>query len=195
MARTTTTTSVSVRDRILGAAMHLFVDQGYHVTTIPDIVRESGTSIGAVYHHFGSKEQLARELHQQVIAEFMRFADDEVLSQSTARERIHAYTRLLFRLTEERPYFVAYLLHARPRVVVDDNLTVCSREGLEVTNDIVRDGKAAGEIVDEDPRVLCGIISGTIMRMVDMRSDHIVPGSLLAMVDSVAGSIWRAVRA
>lgn len=195
MRDSATASTASVRDRILDAAMRLFVDRGYHVTTVPDIVKASGTSIGAVYHHFEGKEQLARELHQQVVAEFMSLVSAEVLSLVDTKERIRAYTGLLFHLTEERPYFVAYLLHARPREVVDDNLTVCSREGLEVTNDIIRDGKAAGEIADIDDRVLCGIISGTIMRMVDMRTDHLVPGSLVSRIDSVAETIWRAVRA
>jgi len=175
--------------------MHLFVDQGYYVTTIPDIVAASSTSIGAVYHHFSGKEDLARQLHQQVIAEFMQHAYAEVLSQDTAEKRIRAYTALMFRMAEERPDFVAYLLHARPRAVVDDHLTVCSREGLEVTVHIIKDGIAAGEIRDEDERVLCGVISGTIMRLVDMWTDHLITGSFMELVDPIADVIWRAVKA
>ncbi|MBN2404981.1 MAG: TetR/AcrR family transcriptional regulator [Coriobacteriia bacterium] len=194
MTDLTASPAINVRDRILDAAMRLFVDKGYHPTTIPDIVKASGTSIGAVYHHFEGKEDLARQLHQQVIAEFMGFVGAEVLNGSNAETSIRAYTELMFRLTEERPYFVSYLLHARPRAVVDDNLTVCSREGLEVTSEIIRIGKANGEIIDADERVLCGLISGTIMRIVDMRADHIVPGSLIALVDPVAELIWRAIR-
>ncbi len=194
MNTTATVASTGVKDRILDAAMRLFVDKGYHPTTIPDIVKASGTSIGAVYHHFEGKEELARQLHQQVIAEFMRLAESDVLSQPDAKAQIRAYTGLLFQLTEERPYFVAYLLHARPRAVVEDNLTVCSREGLEVTNAIITNGKANGEIIDADDRVLCGLISGTIMRVVDMRADHIVPGSLTSLIDPVSDMIWRAVR-
>ncbi len=185
----------SVRDRILASAIRLFVDQGYHVTTIPNIVADSQTSIGAVYHHFSGKEELARQLHQQVVAEFMRRAEESVLVKTTAHERIRAYVDLLFALTEEDRYFVSYLLHARPRAVVEDNLTVCSREGLEVTNHIIDDGKASGEIRDEDDRVLCGIISGAIMRLVDMRVDGLVLEPLQTLADSTSDSIWRAVRA
>lgn len=185
----------SVRDRILMSAIRLFVDQGYHVTTIPDIVADSKTSIGAVYHHFGSKEELARQLHQQVVAGFMRRAEATVLTLTGARERIRAYVDLLFSLTEEDHYFVAYLLHARPRIVVEDNLTVCSREGIEVTNRIITAGVAAGEIREGDARVQCGVISGVIMRMVDMRLDGLIPEPLPSLTDEVAEAIWSAVRA
>lgn len=188
-------TTDTVRDRILASAIRLFVDQGYHVTTIPDIVANSKTSIGAVYHHFGSKEDLARQLHQQVIQEFMRRAEDSVLVLTSAKDRIRAYVDLLFGLTEQDRYFVAYLLHARPRIVVDDNLTVCSREGLEVTNHLIADGKASGELRDEDDRVLCGVISGIIMRLVDLRLDGLIVEPLPTLAESTTDSIWRAVRA
>jgi AcrR family transcriptional regulator len=46
----------STRERILDAALSVFADRGYHGATVDDIVRASGTSKGAVYHHFSSKE-------------------------------------------------------------------------------------------------------------------------------------------
>jgi AcrR family transcriptional regulator len=47
---------VETRDRILEAALAVFAEKGYHRAAVDDIVRASGTSKGAVYHHFPSKE-------------------------------------------------------------------------------------------------------------------------------------------
>jgi AcrR family transcriptional regulator len=47
---------VATRDRILGAALDVFARKGYHRAIVDDIVRASGTSKGAVYHHFRTKE-------------------------------------------------------------------------------------------------------------------------------------------
>jgi AcrR family transcriptional regulator len=47
---------VATRDRILDAALSVFAGKGYHRATVDDIVRASGTSKGAVYHHFSNKE-------------------------------------------------------------------------------------------------------------------------------------------
>ncbi len=52
MSRTAT------RDRILRAALRTFAEKGYHGAPVDDIVRASGTSKGAVYHHFPNKEAL-----------------------------------------------------------------------------------------------------------------------------------------
>lgn len=49
---------VATRDRILQAALGVFSEKGYHRALVDDIVRASGTSKGAVYHHFPNKEAL-----------------------------------------------------------------------------------------------------------------------------------------
>lgn len=190
-----TTQSGSVRDRILASAERLFVDKGFHNTSIPDIVAASDTSIGAVYHHFSSKDELARVLHRQLVDQFVQMAEAEVFHVSDAKSRVHGYVSMLFKLTEDDRYFVAYLIFARPNSVVADNLTVCSREGLEVTRRIVAEGKRAGEICDLDDRVLCGVISGVIMRLIDLRLDGVISEPLTSLVDDAATAIWTGIAA
>jgi AcrR family transcriptional regulator len=56
---------LATRERILDAALSVFARKGYHRATVDDIVRASGTSKGAVYHHFPNKE-----------AVFLALADD-----------------------------------------------------------------------------------------------------------------------
>src|SRR5712672_2493449 len=46
------------RARILHAAIHLLGKLGYHATTVPRIVRQSGSSIGAFYFYFRNKEDV-----------------------------------------------------------------------------------------------------------------------------------------
>ena len=46
------------REQILQAAMACFARQGYHATSMDDVVRESGLSVGAIYSYFSSKEEL-----------------------------------------------------------------------------------------------------------------------------------------
>jgi TetR/AcrR family transcriptional regulator, fatty acid metabolism regulator protein len=48
--------TIGTKDRILSAALEVFAGKGYHRAIVDDIVRASGTSKGAVYHHFSNKE-------------------------------------------------------------------------------------------------------------------------------------------
>jgi AcrR family transcriptional regulator len=46
------------REQILAAAMACFARDGYRATSMDDVVRESGLSVGAIYTYFSSKEDL-----------------------------------------------------------------------------------------------------------------------------------------
>lgn len=46
------------RDQILAAAMACFARSGYRATSMEDVVREAGLSVGALYTYFPSKEDI-----------------------------------------------------------------------------------------------------------------------------------------
>ena len=50
--------SAITQKRILDAAVEIFAQKGYHDTRVDDIVKASGTSKGAVYFHFPSKQDV-----------------------------------------------------------------------------------------------------------------------------------------
>jgi len=51
--------------RILEAAKALFLSQGYNGSNLRDIAREAKVSMGGIYHHFTSKEEIYTTLLQQ----------------------------------------------------------------------------------------------------------------------------------
>lgn len=48
----------ATRQRIVEAAIAVFAEKGYHDAAVDEIVRASGTSKGAFYFHFPSKEEI-----------------------------------------------------------------------------------------------------------------------------------------
>lgn len=58
------------RRAILDAALRCFVERGYAATTIEDVLRGSGASVGSVYHHFGSKERIAAALYLEALRDY-----------------------------------------------------------------------------------------------------------------------------
>jgi len=48
----------ATRQRILAVAAQCFADQGYAATSIRDIARNVGVTVGAIYVHFPSKDRL-----------------------------------------------------------------------------------------------------------------------------------------
>ena len=48
----------TAKEKIIDAAWELFQEVGYENATVKDIIKKSGTSRGAFYHHFRAKEDL-----------------------------------------------------------------------------------------------------------------------------------------
>lgn len=56
------------RQQIVDAATRCFVRNGFHATSMQDVIREAGLSVGAFYRYFRSKTELIRAIAEQVIA-------------------------------------------------------------------------------------------------------------------------------
>ena len=65
MPRVKPETSLARRDEILEAAEICFARQGFHQTTIRDVIRESGLSAGCIYGHFATKEDLIQAISER----------------------------------------------------------------------------------------------------------------------------------
>jgi AcrR family transcriptional regulator len=64
------------RDQILQAALTCFARQGYHATSIHDVVTESGLSVGAIYSYFPSKEELFLALSDDRANQTLAYLND-----------------------------------------------------------------------------------------------------------------------
>jgi len=50
------------RESILQAALHCFIDKGFHQASMRDIATLADVSVGNLYNHFPSKEALIAEI-------------------------------------------------------------------------------------------------------------------------------------
>ena len=57
--------------RILSHAMRIFLEKGYHGTSINDITRAAGLTKGALYWHFESKEDLLKRIVEEFEKRFL----------------------------------------------------------------------------------------------------------------------------
>jgi AcrR family transcriptional regulator len=78
--------ALRTRERILEAALRLFADKGYEATTMRDVAREAGTSVGLAYRYFASKEEFALALYMRLAEESEVWAR-EGLAGGTVAER------------------------------------------------------------------------------------------------------------
>lgn len=61
----------NTEERILKQAMRLFLEKGYHGTSIDDITQAAGITKGALYWHFKGKEDLLRKIVEEFEKRFL----------------------------------------------------------------------------------------------------------------------------
>jgi AcrR family transcriptional regulator len=89
LGRVLTPKARRTRGRILEAALGLFADRGYEATTMRDVAREAGASLGLAYRYFASKEEFALALYTRLAEESEEWARDR-LAGGTVAERFEA---------------------------------------------------------------------------------------------------------
>jgi AcrR family transcriptional regulator len=77
-----------IRDRILAAAIRVFSEKGYHSSTIADVVRDSGLSVGAIYTYFSGKDELIRLSCDQIAARGLEQLAERLAPATTTAERM-----------------------------------------------------------------------------------------------------------
>jgi len=60
-------TPPDTRGRIVAAAVALFAEQGFDATSVNQVVARAGVAKGALYHHFGSKDDLLYEVYRELV--------------------------------------------------------------------------------------------------------------------------------
>src|SRR6476661_263306 len=83
-----------VRDRILDAAARVFAEKGYHSSTIADVVRESGLSVGAIYTYFSGKDELIRLTCEDIASRGLDELAARLAPATTTAERLAIAIRL-----------------------------------------------------------------------------------------------------
>lgn len=104
---------LSPRERILLAALKLFVKQGYFNTNVPDISKLSRCSVGSIYHHFLNKEEIAACLYQQGLNEFRSTLSTAVNISSDLDSTIKGLVIAFLEFCEKNVEISRYLWLAR----------------------------------------------------------------------------------
>ena len=100
-ARTLKSKGEATRSALLDAAHQVFKDTGYYGSSISEISRRCGVSMGTFYHYFKNKEQVFLELSDEIVAQFKKRAEASPPSHHEFRERLKSVIGLLLDHTRD----------------------------------------------------------------------------------------------
>jgi AcrR family transcriptional regulator len=194
-AKVAVSTLPSTSEQVLRTALLLFTDHGYFNTSVHDIAREAKVSIGSIYHHFKDKEGIAKALFEQLVTRMGAAFDSIEGVHKTAHDRCRAVVELLFKIAEEEPAVMAYMLHAQHQEFMPNEMPVCSSRPFIQMRAMVKTGMETGEVSRMDPVVAATCLFGGPIRMISLRLDGILEKPLQKYLDEVWSASWRSVSA
>lgn len=101
---------------ILAAALDCFNQYGIEGTTIDMIRQQSNASVGSIYHHFGSKEDIAAALFIEGMRQFGQLLRDRVNQAQSAEQGIKAIVYANIEWISQNPTWASYCFHHRGAV-------------------------------------------------------------------------------
>jgi AcrR family transcriptional regulator len=79
-----------VKERLLRVATRLFARNGFEGTSVQDIVDAAGVTKGAMYHYYGSKDDLLYEVYHQLLTMQTTRLNEIAKGPGTPDERLRA---------------------------------------------------------------------------------------------------------
>lgn len=184
---------INTQQQILSATLSLFSRKGYFNTSVRDIARESGVSIGSIYHHFKDKEALASAMYNNLLELIIAEITQIKASNNTAHDRCRAVIVFLFEMTEETPEAMEFMLSSKHRDFLPNEKPVCSSAPFELMRDLVKEGMVSGEIRLMDLMVSSSCLYGGAIRMITSRLDGLIDKPLDEYLDAIWSASWKSV--
>jgi AcrR family transcriptional regulator len=184
--------------KVIHAALLCFSDKGYTDTSIGDVCARSGMSVGSLYHHFKSKEQLAAAVYIEGIRDYQRGYIEALESRTRAREGIIAIIRYHLHWVEKNPDWARYLFQMRHAGFMDDT----EEEFKKLNADFFKNVSAwfrkhieTGAIRRLPPDLYPAIMMGPCQEYsrVYLSGQQVTP--VEKAVDFIGDAVWRAMAA
>lgn len=151
------------REQITAAALKLFCKKGFLGTSMTEIADAVGLTKGGIYHHVESKEDLLRELHDEMIRAVFDGIHSAVDPAPDPKSKLVGWIRMhalvMHDYLEQISVFFRDYKHLRPASL--KRLIKKRDEVTKVLADIIRNGIACGQFREGlDPEIGALLIVG-----------------------------------
>jgi AcrR family transcriptional regulator len=160
--------SEQTRERIIAAAMRLFVRKGFYATSIADLSAAVEMTKGALYHHFENKDAIFFSVIETIRKTWREMVGREVLKPRNALDRLGALLDSHARLIEENEAFCLVLSGLLTEMegvnpAFLKKLQQIYADLISFIEQIVGKGKETGQLrSDLDPKLTALAIVGTL---------------------------------
>ncbi len=182
------------RRQLMAFAAERFAANGYHPTSVAEIVEGLGVGKGVFYWYFDSKEELLRAILAEGQLDLRRRQRAAIADATTPMERIERGIRASIEWSLEQEVFFRLFQFAATDDRFTDNLRKGEKVAIRDAARHVAEAMAAGEIPDTDPEIVAHAMLGVSSHLVQLvhrglvkPSDELVASAVRFCLYGIAG--------
>lgn len=161
--------TVHRKNEIIKAALECFTTSGTTQASINDICKKSNASSGSIYHHFGSKEQLAAAVYLEGIADYQEGYVRVLESCTDAKAGIYKVISYHLEWVEKKPDWARFIVRERHSSFMGDQeneLNSLNQEFFKRISVWFRTHIASGAIRKLSPALYHAILMGPVQEYI-----------------------------
>ncbi len=181
--------AVETRYRIERAALKHFVEQGIGETTIRDIAKTAQVSLGAMYNHFASKEELAWRLFIDGFSHTGRNLRERAKLEDTLAGKLRTMIGYAFERFDEDPLLLTYVFASRHLHL--SQLPRSADNPYLVFRAVIANAMGQKTIPGTDPDLATSLVIGAVIQAIDSRILGRLKGKLGPRAEETAAMCLR----
>ena len=193
MTKTKTKSPEETKERILNAARLLFVKKGYFNTSIPDIVQESGISIGSLYHHFKNKQYLAKYLYEETMKSVVTELENKISTHANLKDKLKSVVSYILELADKNQIKLEYMLFIKHEEIQEQFIPICLSRPFTVVKELLDQGKNAGELNDAPLDIMAAGFMGIPLKIIEMKINKVIDYPLESRLDIIFQMCWKSI--
>ena len=175
------------QDEVLQAALKLFSQKGYFNTSLTDIKDAVGLKTNnGISQFFKTKQAIAQALHENILDSLSISIDDIRRRNRKAGEQLREIVELLFKLADDAPEIVQFLLFVKSEEFLVDPKPLMETAAFNKIKRIFQNGVKDGEIKAIDPLLAYTYFFGIINHTLAM----VLNGALPKSAESYLAQAW-----
>lgn len=187
------------REEILCAAERVFAEKGYFQATMSEVARGAEFSVGNLYLHFSTKEELYQQLVTERMEALRRYVHEAMAHARGPQAKLEASIISQLEFFEKNKTFFKVLVNetrgfeCQIKSALGEDILRRYEEHLQMLTGVFAEGQKKGLFINEDPGFLALALQGIINSFVAHWMQHEQRHSLVERVESIKNVFFGSV--
>jgi TetR/AcrR family transcriptional regulator, repressor of fatR-cypB operon len=149
------------REKLLRAALGLFVSRGFYGVAVPKIAEAANMATGSVYRYFTNKEELVNILYLRFKEKLKASLVTNYPAEQSTKEQFDFIWNCLYDFADTQPEAFLFIEGHCHASYLDDRCLSIEEELYEIGRSFIRSGQDLGAIRKGPPQLLVSIFFGS----------------------------------